>query len=464
MATLLDKLWQQHVVAAEKDKDLLYIDRHFIHEVTSPQAFFGIESAGRTIRQPQRIFATMDHNVPTTTKEREDFIDKQALLQVETLVENCRKFNIKLAKMGDERNGIVHIIGPEQGLSYPGQTIVCGDSHTATHGAFANLAFGIGTSEVEHVFATQTLWQVKPKSLGIKLSGSLQPGVTTKDIILALIAAHGVKFGTGYALEFYGSCIEQMTMDERMTMCNMSIEAGAKYGMIAYDDSTLSYLQKIPAMQELLQDQSVLGNWKTLHTDDEADFDHIIELNVANVVPQLTWGTNPSQCIGVDDMIPDDTDAESLAAYEYTKLFPYVKATDIPVEYIFIGSCTNGRLSDLITGAQYIKGRKVADGVKAIVVPGSEFTKQEAEKLGIAQLYIDAGFEWRLPGCSACLGMNTDQIPAGKHCISTSNRNFMGRQGHKAITHLASVPTAVLAAIHGKIIDSREEQLYDTHL
>ncbi|MGL5041836.1 MAG: 3-isopropylmalate dehydratase large subunit [Culicoidibacterales bacterium] len=459
MATLFEKLWHNHIVTTEENRDLLYIDRHFIHEVTSPQAFSGIELAGRKIRRPDRIFATMDHNVPTTMAERTAFLDPQAKLQVDTLAQNCQKYGIELATMGTENNGIVHIIGPEIGLSYPGQTIVCGDSHTATHGAFANLAFGIGTSEVEHVFATQTLWQTKPKTCGIELSGVLINGVTSKDIILKLIAENGVAFGTGYALEFYGVAVAVMTMDQRMTMCNMAIEAGAKYGMVAYDQTTKNYLLATKHAKKLAKNDEIEQKWAQLKTDNSSDFDRIIKLDVSTVAPQITWGTNPSQGVGVDEQLPILTDEDSLKAYEYIGLEQGINAWDIPVEYIFIGSCTNGRLSDLIEGSKYIKGRKVAPNVTAIVVPGSEYTKTKAEELGIAQLYIDAGFQWRLPGCSACLGMNTDQVPAGKHCISTSNRNFAGRQGYKARTHLASVPTAVLAAVSGKIIDSRKEVL-----
>ncbi len=459
MATLFEKLWDKHIVTREENRDLLYIDRHFIHEVTSPQAFSGIKMAGRKIRRTDKIFATMDHNIPTTAQERLDFLDPQAKLQVDTLAENCKAFGIELADMGEANNGIVHIIGPEMGLSYPGQTIVCGDSHTATHGAFANIAFGIGTSEVEHVFATQTLWQTKPKTLGIKLTGTLKPGVTSKDVILKLIGQHGVSFGTGYALEFYGEAVEKMTMDERMTMCNMAIEAGAKYGMVAYDSVTREYLKHTERAKILVENAEIESEWQKLKTDNETDFDKIVTLDLSTLAPQITWGTNPGQGIGIDEVIPTRTDADSKNAYDYIGLEPNTKAMDIPVDYIFIGSCTNGRLSDLIEGSKYLKGRKVADGVTAIVVPGSEKTRKAAEEMGIAQLYIDAGFEWRLPGCSACLGMNTDQIPAGKHCISTSNRNFAGRQGYKARTHLASVPTAILAAVNGKIVDSREEQI-----
>ncbi|GBU11110.1 3-isopropylmalate dehydratase large subunit [Erysipelotrichaceae bacterium] len=459
MATLFEKLWNSHIVTTEENRDLLYIDRHYIHEVTSPQAFSGIKMAGRKIRRPDRIFATMDHNVPTTAQERLDFLDPQAKLQVETLAENCKNFGIELAEMGTANNGIVHIVGPEMGLSYPGQTIVCGDSHTATHGAFANLAFGIGTSEVEHVFATQTLWQTRPKTLGIKLTGKLDGGVSAKDVILKLIAENGVAFGTGYALEFYGEAVEKMSMDERMTMCNMAIEAGAKYGMVAYDMHTKAYLENTEKAASLVKNAEIESYFQTLKTDDEAEFDKIISLDLMGLAPQITWGTNPGQGIAIDGIVPTLTDSDTLSAYEYMDVHGGMSAMDFPVDYIFIGSCTNGRLSDLIEGAKYLRGRRVADGVRAIVVPGSEKTRMLAEEKGIAKLYTDAGFEWRLPGCSACLGMNTDQIPAGMHCISTSNRNFVGRQGYKARTHLASVQTAVLAAVHGKIVDVRKEQL-----
>lgn len=457
MATLFSKLWGAHVVVSEVNRDLLYIDRHFIHEVTSPQAFSGLLLAKRKVRRPDLTFATMDHNVPTTKEERHSFVDAQAKLQVDTLVKNCRAHNIELAEMDTENNGIVHVVGPETGLSFPGQTIVCGDSHTATHGAFANLAFGIGTSEVEHVFATQTLWQTKPKAMGIRLDGELKKGVTSKDIILALIAKYGAAFGTGYAIEFYGDAVLKMTMDERMTMTNMAIEAGAKYGMVAYDEVTKAYLQDTPRAQALVENEALEGAWRDLKTDSEADYEKILDLDLDTLIPFITWGTSPEQGVSIASVLPHPKNEDEEKAYAYTKLQAGMRAQDIPVDYVFIGSCTNGRLSDLIEGARYIKGRKIADGVVAIVVPGSEKTRRLAEEMGIAQQYIDAGFEWRLPGCSACLGMNTDQIPAGKHCISTSNRNFVGRQGFNAITHLASVPTAVLAAVHGKIVDSREE-------
>lgn len=457
MATLFAKLWDSHVVVKEENRDLLYIDRHFIHEVTSPQAFSGLKVAGRKVRRADLTFATMDHNVPTTRQERASFIDQQAKLQVETLRQNCADYGIELAAMDEEHNGIVHVVGPEMGLSFPGQTIVCGDSHTATHGAFANLAFGIGTSEVEHVFATQTLWQTRPKAMGIRLDGQLGDGVTSKDAILALIARYGAAFGTGYAIEFYGEAVQQMSMDQRMTMTNMAIEAGAKYGIVAYDETTKAYLANTPRAKALVNHRETERQWQSLRTDCEADFDCILTLDLDTLVPFITWGTSPEQGVGITECLPQPKNDDEIAAYAYTQLQPKMKATHIPVDYVFIGSCTNGRLSDLIEGAKYLKGRTLAPGVVGIVVPGSEKTRKQAEQLGIAKQYSDAGFEWRLPGCSACLGMNTDQIPAGKHCISTSNRNFVGRQGYQAITHLASVPTAVLAAIHGKIVDSREE-------
>lgn len=457
MATLFSKLWDKHVVVKEGNRDLLYIDRHFIHEVTSPQAFSGLKVASRKVRRPDLTFATMDHNVPTTKEERVSFVDMQAKLQVETLIKNCQENGIELAKMDEENNGIVHVVGPETGLSFPGQTIVCGDSHTATHGAFANLAFGIGTSEVEHVFATQTLWQTRPKAMGIRLDGTLAKGVTSKDIILALIAKYSASFGTGYAIEFYGNAVRQMSMDERMTMTNMAIEAGAKYGMVAYDEVTRAYLKNTPRAKALVENEVIEAKWHNLKTDSETDYETILTLDLDTLVPFVTWGTSPEQGVGITETLPLPKNDDEKAAYAYAKLEPEMRAQDIPVDYVFIGSCTNGRLSDLVEGAKYIKGRSVADGVRAIVVPGSEKTRRLAEEMGIAKQYIDAGFEWRLPGCSACLGMNTDQVPAGMHCISTSNRNFVGRQGYNAITHLASVPTAVLAAVNGKIVDSREE-------
>ncbi|MGL4590018.1 MAG: 3-isopropylmalate dehydratase large subunit [Mycoplasmatales bacterium] len=457
MATLFNKLWDKHVVYSKDNRDLLYIDRHYVHEVTSPQAFSGLRLTNRLVKRPDLTFATMDHNIPTTRAERQAFTDPQAKIQVETLVKNCQQYGIEVAEMDSEKNGIVHVIGPETGRSFPGQTIVCGDSHTATHGAFANIAFGIGTSEVEHVLATQTLWQTRPQTLGIKLVNKLAIGVTSKDVILQLIAEHGVSFGTGFAFEFYGEGVLAMTMEERMTMCNMAIEAGAKYGLVAYDQTTFEYMKNTAIGQILIENPATIDYWQTLVTDSETDFDQIVVLDLATVEPFITWGINPSQGVKITENVPEIRDQEDEAAFAYTNLKPGQKAMDIPVDFVFIGSCTNGRLSDLKLGTKYIKGRKVAASVKAIVVPGSEKVRQQAEALGIDKLYTDAGFEWRLPGCSACLGMNTDQVPAGKHSISTSNRNFVGRQGNKAITHLASVPTAVVAALSGRLVDVRKE-------
>lgn len=457
MATLFNKLWDKHVVYSKDNRDLLYIDRHYVHEVTSPQAFSGLRLTNRLVKRPDLTFATMDHNIPTTRAERQAFTDPQAKIQVETLVKNCQQYGIEVAEMDSEKNGIVHVIGPETGRSFPGQTIVCGDSHTATHGAFANIAFGIGTSEVEHVLATQTLWQTRPQTLGIKLVNKLAIGVTSKDVILQLIAEHGVSFGTGFAFEFYGEGVLAMTMEERMTMCNMAIEAGAKYGLVAYDQTTFEYMKNTAIGQILIENPATIDYWQTLVTDSETDFDQIVVLDLATVEPFITWGINPSQGVKITENVPEIRNQEDEAAFAYTNLKPGQKAMDIPVDFVFIGSCTNGRLSDLKLGTKYIKGRKVAASVRAIVVPGSEKVRQQAEALGIDKLYTDAGFEWRLPGCSACLGMNTDQVPAGKHSISTSNRNFVGRQGNKAITHLASVPTAVVAALSGRLVDVRKE-------
>lgn len=460
MSTVFDKIWMAHVITTHNKRDLLYIDQHFIHEVTSPQAFSGLRVAKRSIRRPEKTFATMDHNIPTTRIERENFTDMQSKLQVDTLRKNCEEFGIELADIDTKNNGIVHIIGPEQGRSLPGKTIVCGDSHTATHGAFAAIAFGIGTSEVEHVFATQTLWQTKPKNLGIEICGILPKGVTAKDVILGIIAKYGVSYGTGFAIEFFGEAIDKMTMEERMTLTNMSIEFGAKYGIIAFDQVTHNYLLETTSSTYALEN---LDFHKTLLTDARDDFDEIITFDISHIAPQITWGTSPEQCVGIDCTLPHPRNIDEEKAYEYTRLQAGIDAQDIPVDYVFIGSCTNGRITDLIEGAKYIKGRRVASNVTAFIVPGSEKVARDAKLLGIDKEYIEAGFEWRLPGCSACLGMNTDQIPSGKHCISTSNRNFVGRQGSGAITHLASVPTAVLSALNGKVMDSRRE-FYDNKI
>lgn len=451
--TLFDKVWERHVVLGEEGQaQLLYIDLQMIHEVTSPQAFEGLRQAGRNLRCPEKTFATMDHNVPT--KDIFTITDLVAKKQMDTLRQNCEDFGIRLCDNGSQRQGIVHMVGPEVGLTQPGKTIVCGDSHTATHGAFGAIAFGIGTSEVEHVFATQTIWQTKPKRMGIEITGSLQPGVYAKDIILALIATYGTDFGVGYAVEFYGETVQNLTMEERMTICNMSIEGGAKMGMIAPDETTFAYVQgREYAPKDM---EAAIADWRTLYTDEDAVFDTYLSLDASQLAPFITWGTNPEMGVPITEVFPEIRDHNDQQAYDYMALQPGQKAADIPIEYIFIGSCTNGRLSDLQEAAAIIKGNKIKDGVTGIVVPGSRPVRTAAEKIGLDKIFKEAGFEWREPGCSMCLGMNPDKVPEGVHCASTSNRNFVGRQGKNARTHLCSPAMAAAAAIHGHFVDVRE--------
>ncbi|GAA2936037.1 3-isopropylmalate dehydratase large subunit [Enterococcus raffinosus] len=452
--TLFDKLWDRHVVHGEEGApQLLYIDLHLIHEVTSPQAFAGIREAGRTLRHPERTFATMDHNTPTV--DIYNFTDLVAKKQIDTLRQNCEEFGVQLCDNGSDRQGIVHMVGPETGLTQPGKTIVCGDSHTATHGAFGALSFGIGTSEVEHVFATQTLWQNKPKNMGIKITGQLPKGVYAKDIILALIAKYGTDFGVGYGAEFYGEAIQSLSMEERMTICNMAIEGGAKIGLIAPDDKTFDY---VAGREYAPKDMAAaVQDWKELYTDDDAAYDKELTLDVSELVPFVTWGTNPEMGVPFDGTFPEITSPDLQKAYDYMDLKPGQTPADIPVGYVFIGSCTNGRLSDLKEAAKIVQGKKVHDSVTAIVVPGSRPVRKAAEEIGLDKIFKEAGFEWREPGCSMCLGMNPDRVPAGVHCASTSNRNFQGRQGKDARTHLCSPVMAALAAIHGNFVDSRKE-------
>ncbi len=452
--TLFDKLWDRHVVHGEEGApQLLYIDLHLIHEVTSPQAFAGIREAERTLRHPERTFATMDHNTPTV--DIYNFTDLVAKKQIDTLRENCQEFGVRLCDNGSDHQGIVHMVGPETGLTQPGKTIVCGDSHTATHGAFGALSFGIGTSEVEHVFATQTLWQNKPKNMGIKITGQLPKGVYAKDIILALIAKYGTDFGVGYGAEFYGEAIQSLSMEERMTICNMAIEGGAKIGLIAPDDKTFDY---VAGREYAPKDMAAaVQDWKELYTDDDAAYDKELTLDVSELVPFVTWGTNPEMGVPFDGAFPEITSPDLQKAYDYMDLKPGQTPADIPVGYVFIGSCTNGRLSDLKEAAKIVQGKKVHDSVTAIVVPGSRPVRKAAEEIGLDKIFKEAGFEWREPGCSMCLGMNPDRVPAGVHCASTSNRNFQGRQGKDARTHLCSPVMAALAAIHGNFVDSRKE-------
>ncbi|WP_394228352.1 3-isopropylmalate dehydratase large subunit [Pseudoalteromonas spongiae] len=460
--TLYDKIWQAHkVTAINEESDLLYIDRHLVHEVTSPQAFAGLREANRKVRCPEKTFATMDHNVSTKSRSL-DAASEVSKNQLIALKQNCEEFGIVLYDLNSINQGIVHVMGPEQGITLPGTTIVCGDSHTSTHGAFGALAHGIGTSEVEHVLATQTLQQKKAKSLKIQIDGQINLGVTAKDIILAVIGKLGTAGGTGYVAEFCGEAISALSMEARMTLCNMSIEMGAKAGLIAPDQATYDYLEGRPFAPKGDDWQQAVAYWHTLKSDDDALFDHTVELNAADIQPQVTWGTSPEQVIGIDQLIPDP-DAQSdlikadaiRRALAYMDLKPGQKISDLSVDTVFIGSCTNSRIEDLRAAASLVKGKQVAVGVEALVVPGSGLVKKQAEDEGLADIFKQAGFEWREPGCSMCLAMNDDRLGAGKRCASTSNRNFEGRQGRGGRTHLVSPAMAAAAAIYGRFVDIR---------
>lgn len=455
--TLYDKVWRSHSVHERDDgMTLLYIDRHLVHEVTSPQAFEGLRIAGRAPWRRDSILATADHNVPTTDRSQgiEDPISRR---QVETLDENCRDFSITQFPMLDVRQGIVHVIGPEQGASLPGMTIVCGDSHTSTHGALGALAFGIGTSEVEHVLATQCLLLKKSKNMQIRVDGRLPPGVTSKDIILAVIGRLGTAGATGYTAEYAGAAIRALSVEGRMTMCNMSIEAGARAGMIAVDDTTLEYVAGRPfAPQGTMWDQA-LAYWQTLKSDAGAKFDAVVQLDAGDLKPQVTWGTSPEMVTDVDGVVPQDDSVDHRNALQYMGLQPGTPIEAIEIDKVFIGSCTNSRIEDLREAAGLIQDRSVADNVKlAMVVPGSGLVKRQAEEEGLDRIFKSAGFEWREPGCSMCLGMNADQLEPGERCASTSNRNFEGRQGKGGRTHLVSPVMAVGAALHGHFVDVRK--------
>jgi 3-isopropylmalate/(R)-2-methylmalate dehydratase large subunit len=461
--TMFEKIWNKHVVVQEEGKpSLLYIDLHLVHEVTSPQAFEGLRLAGRRVRRPDLTFATVDHNVPTTdrTLPIEDPISAK---QLETLADNCREFGIPLCDLNSPNQGIVHVIGPELGLTLPGKTIVCGDSHTSTHGAFGALAFGIGTSEVEHVLATQCLWQAKPKTLEVHVKGRLQRGVTAKDLILALIAKYGTDFATGTVIEYTGEAIRAMSMEERMTICNMSIEAGAKAGLIAPDDTTFDYLQGREYAPKGEAFERAVAEWRKLATDEGAVFDRRVEIDASEIVPQVTWGTNPSMGAGITDRVPHPdsfpTENERKAvenALRYMGLEPGTPIQEIRIDRVFIGSCTNSRIEDLRIAAKIAQGKKVASHVRAMVVPGSQQVKRQAEAEGLDRIFLEAGFEWRESGCSMCLGMNPDILQPGERCASTSNRNFEGRQGRGGRTHLVSPAMAAAAAIAGHFVDVRE--------
>ncbi|GAA3606095.1 3-isopropylmalate dehydratase large subunit [Secundilactobacillus similis DSM 23365 = JCM 2765] len=451
--TMFDKIWAKHVITGEPgEPQLIYVDLQLLHEVTSPQAFEGLRENNRKVRRPDRNFATMDHNVPT--ENIFDIQDAISRKQIETLGENTKEFGVRLAGMGDRDQGIVHVIGPQLGLTQPGMVIVCGDSHTATHGAFGSIAFGIGTSEVEHVLATQTIWQTKPKNMGIHVHGELPQGVYAKDIIMGIIAREGVAFGTGYAAEFYGDTIERMSMEERMTICNMAIEGGAKVGNVRPDQTTFDYVAGRKYAPKHMD--KAIEYWKQFYTDDESAYDRIIDVDATQLAPFVSWGTNPGMAVPVDQAFPEIKNGDDQKAYDYIGLQPGQTARDIPIEFAFMGSCTNGRLSDLKIEAETLKGHHIAPGVTALVVPGSREVKIRAEELGLDKIFKDAGCEWREPGCSACLGMNPDQVPAGVHCASTSNRNFEGRQGAGARTHLASPAMVAAAAINGHFVDIRK--------
>ena len=461
--SLYDKVWQAHVVREADGQALLYIDRHLIHEVTSPQPFDGLRLAGRKPWRVDAIQAVPDHNVPTLHPERE-IEDEISRAQVEALERNCAEFGIRLFGRRDPRQGIVHVIGPEQGLTLPGMTIVCGDSHTSTHGAFAALAFGIGTSEVEHVMATQCLPQKKTKSMRIVIDGDLQPGVYAKDMMLAVIRTIGTAGGTGYTLEFAGSAIRALTMEGRMTMCNMSIEAGARAGLVAVDERTIAYLRGRPSAPKGELWDAAEAYWRTLVSDDDAQFDAEVVLEAAKIAPQVSWGTSPEMVVDVGGVVPhladarDDNQRNAYArALDYMGLHEGQAVSDIPLDAVFIGSCTNARIEDLRVAARIVQGRKVAANIEiALIVPGSGLVKAQAEAEGLDRIFMDAGFEWRSPGCSMCLAMNADRIPAGKRCASTSNRNFEGRQGQGARTHLVSPAMAAAAAVAGRFVDVRE--------
>lgn len=467
--TLYDKIWDAHLVKQRPDGTaLIYIDRHLIHEVTSPQAFTGLRLAGRDLWRRDANFATPDHNIPTTSDERnkglEGIKDPVSKLQVKTLDDNCREFDIFKLDMNDERQGIVHIVGPEQGATLPGMTIVCGDSHTSTHGALGAFAQGIGTSEVEHVLATQCLMQKKVKNMLIKVDGALQPGVTSKDVVLAIIGKIGTAGATGYTIEFAGEVIRSLSIEGRMTVCNMAIEAGARAGLIAVDETTLDYVKGRPfAPAGELWEQAVRA-WQDLVSDADAVFDRVVTLEASTIEPQVTWGTSPEMVSPVSGQIPDpkrETDAIKRAnmeqALQYMGLSSGTAIKDIQLDCIFIGSCTNARIEDLREAARVVAGKTVADTVElAMVVPGSGLVKKQAEAEGLDQIFIAAGLEWREPGCSMCLAMNADQLGEGKHCASTSNRNFEGRQGFGGRTHLVSPAMAAAAAIHGHFVDVRD--------
>jgi 3-isopropylmalate/(R)-2-methylmalate dehydratase large subunit len=463
--TLYDKIWKDHMVHQQSDgTELLYVDRHLIHEVTSPQAFDGLRVNKRKVRRPDLTLAVADHNVPTSDRSK-GIVDEESRIQVDTLRNNCKEFSVELFDMNDKRQGIVHIIGPEQGFTQPGTVIVCGDSHTATHGAFGALAFGIGTSEVEHVLSTQTLIQKKSKNLRINVNEKLPIGVTAKDVILKIIGTIGTAGGTGYVIEFAGEVIRNLSMEERMTICNMTIEAGARAGLIAPDQKTFDYLKGKPKSPKGNNWEKALAFWKKLYSDKDAQFDKEININGNDIEPLVTWGTSPQDVAAITSIVPDpekENDDERKAAMyrslEYMGLEPNIRISDIKIDKVFIGSCTNGRIEDLRNAAKIVEGKKVAKTVNAMVVPGSGLVKAQAEQEGLDKIFIKAGFDWREPGCSMCLAMNADKLNPKERCASTSNRNFEGRQGRGGRTHLVSPAMAAAAAIEGCLTDVRKFQ------
>jgi len=461
--TLYDKIWDAHVAhEADDGTCLLYIDRHLVHEVTSPQAFEGLRLAGRSVRAPEKTIAVPDHNVPTTIDRESGIDNEESRIQVEALDKNARDFGVHYYPVSDIRQGIVHIVGPEQGWTLPGMTVVCGDSHTATHGAFGALAHGIGTSEVEHVLATQTLIQKKSKNMKVEIKGRLRPGVTAKDITLSVIGATGTAGGTGYVIEYCGEAIRDLSMEGRMTVCNMAIEGGARAGLIAPDEKTFEYCKGRPHAPKGAAWEQAVEYWKSLFTDEGAHFDKVIEIDGEDIAPVVTWGTSPEDVLPITDSVPAPESFQGgkveavKRSLDYMGLSAGQKLTDIKIDTVFIGSCTNGRIEDLRAAAKILEGKKVKDGMRAMVVPGSGLVRAQAEEEGLADIFKDAGFEWRLAGCSMCLAMNPDQLSEGERCASTSNRNFEGRQGYKGRTHLVSPAMAAAAAVTGYLTDVRE--------
>lgn len=461
--TLYDKIWDDHLVnQAEDGTCLLYIDRHLVHEVTSPQAFEGLRIAGRKVRAPERTIAVPDHNVPTTADRLSGGMNEESRVQVEELDRNAREFGIHYYPVDDVRQGIVHIVGPEQGWTLPGMTVVCGDSHTATHGAFGALAHGIGTSEVEHVLATQTLIQKKSKNMKVEITGGLRPGVTAKDLTLSVIGATGTAGGTGHVIEYCGDAIRGLSMEGRMTVCNMAIEGGARAGLIAPDDTTFEYVKGRPHAPKGAAWEAALAYWRTLHSDENADFDRTVTICGDDIAPVVTWGTSPEDVLPITGTVPspDEFEGGKVAAakrsLEYMGLTPGTPLTEIAIDTVFIGSCTNGRIEDLRAAAKILRGKRVRSGLRAMVVPGSGLVRAQAEREGLAEIFREAGFEWRLAGCSMCLAMNPDQLAPGERCVSTSNRNFEGRQGYRGRTHLVSPAMAAAAAVTGRLTDVRE--------